>query len=366
MKKKKLFVIVLFVLLNIIPFVFAYSSNSSNYWTNAALTGGSGNLSSSSYKTILTISQSVSGSTNSSSYIACIGINCLRVEQVQEPTPTPTPLPEQPSMGGRALIKKDFDMMPPFFNIELLPDQTKVEELIIRNTGNQQMKFSIDNFDLQDMVLLNINDFELNRFGDEQKIKIAFTGSKQGYFKGNLLIKSGNILKELPIIINVSKKPMFDIKVDVLTKRVEEKNHVKANITMINFGELPVDVYLNYSIKDKKGNIIKTKYETIAAPLNRVIQRELEAPDKAGEYKFYAIIKYKNETAESEDTFEVVEKLIEEPCKTYDMRYIIFVAVLIIIILILLVINRIAIAILFNIDKAGYILQRLRRVIKSI
>lgn len=304
----------------LIPLAFALSSNSDNYNTNVATSGGGAEQSSSNYRSVASIGQSAVGLLNSSSYINCVGFHCTlivseEVEEVEEgPATGELNAGRAPSVGVKSfsLNSGDFELGLARFSIDLLPDQTKVREFRIKNTGTEVLTSNIENPDLQDLVLLNTNKFILAPKG-KKNIKMAFTGSKLGYFKGKLIILADELRKELPITINVSKKPLFDIKVDVLTKDIKPGEDVKANITLLNFGELPVDVYLNYSIKDEKGNILETKLETLAAPLERVIQRELQAPEKEGKYRFHAIITYELEKAESEDSFNVyIEKIVKE------------------------------------------------------
>src|SRR3989344_3590415 len=301
-----------------IPLAFSASTGSTNYDTSIVVGGGgTDDAASDNYKTSIVSGQIITGSPSSTNYRSNTGFSYTT--EVAAQAAAAAEAPSGDAGGGAGPERRSFEVIPSSFRIELLPGQTKVQEMSIRNTGSQPLEFSIKNDDLQDLVLLNIYEFSLANYNDEQMIKVAFTGSKEGLFEGDITVVAGSLAKTVPLAINVSKKPLFDIKTDVLTKEVGKGEPVKASIAMLNFGELPVDVYLNYSIKDEGGEIIEGKYEMIAVPLNRIVERELPAPDMEGGYFFHAEIYYGDERAESEDSFRVVfkEKVEEKPAERY-------------------------------------------------
>ena len=217
------------------------------------------------------------------------------------------------------------------FYVELIPGQTKIDYLSIKNTGMVSLEFTIDTKSLNDLVLLSESSFVLDA-GETKKIKIAFTAeNREGTYSDNIIIKGGLKEKLIPTTIHIAKKPLFDVKADVLDayKEVKAGEDVKFNITLYNIGGVVVDTKLDYSIRDLNGNIITAKHETLAIEREATITRSLAAPIEPGDYIFYAQLAYGDSIATSSDSFKVVKEMLAPP-KDHTILLIIVLIILII------------------------------------
>ena len=129
-------------------------------------------------------------------------------------------------------------------------------------------------------------------------------------YAGRLIVKSGEITRTVDIFIEVKeKRPLFDIKTEVIEKKLISGSDVEARITVFNLGDLrPIDITLYYAIKDFGNNIITFRRESLAIDDELKVTRSFEIPKNLpiGNYIFYSNVSYEGITAASSDSFEIV------------------------------------------------------------
>jgi len=116
-----------------------------------------------------------------------------------------------------------------------------------------------------------------------------------------------NIKTEMYAETNV---PSFDVMMEMLTDTVKQGEVVKALLRILNVGgpRAKVDVFITYSIKTMKGEIIAEKSETLAVVEQKEKSLEITVPkDLApGVYTFESYVTYTGREALSTGTFTVV------------------------------------------------------------
>jgi hypothetical protein len=256
------------------------------------------------------------------------------VEETLEETPS---VPVSLSIGGGKFIKESsFSLNKDLIKVLIKQGELKKETIEITNTGDVDLNISIELENVNNFMVLSEESFileigkrkivNLNISTKENEISNAYTGG--------IIIRGNGIEKRINVIIEVKeKKPLFDIKTKVIDKQVIQGEKVKANILIINIGDLRnIDFFLYTAIKDFEGNIITFKDESIAIDKELSLIRELYIPKNIldGQYIFYSKVSYGDTIATSTDVFEVKSK--EKP---YIKFLIIFAGILILIIIIL-------------------------------
>ncbi|MBI2130120.1 right-handed parallel beta-helix repeat-containing protein, partial [Candidatus Woesearchaeota archaeon] len=104
--------------------------------------------------------------------------------------------------------------------------------------------------------------------------------------------------------------PLFDVISRVLTPKIKPGEDVKALLQMLNVGgpKAKVDVFITYSMKTMKGDLITERSETIAVFEQKEKELVLPTPStvKPGMYTFETLVAYAGREAASTDVFEVL------------------------------------------------------------
>lgn len=200
--------------------------------------------------------------------------------------------------------------------------ESKRETIVIKNTGSNILNISLDLGELKKFMVASEESFILNPgksknifidiFAREEEAPDAYTG--RIIFKDE---KTG-IKKTINVIIEVKeKKPLFDILVEVLSKKIIPGSDVTAKIGISNLGDLNnMDISVYSAVKNFEGEVLSFKKENIAIDKKLEIKRKLRIPQNIslGMYTFYSKVSYGDISASSTDTFEVVK---EKPIEIY-------------------------------------------------
>jgi len=231
--------------------------------------------------------------------------------------------------GGRTEIIRDFTVNPDLIKITLKQGNLITKTLEIKNIGNTNLNIIITPFNLDGFLLIEEKELFLKRRESKIITLDLFSSVEQtpGINFGKLIIQSGDIIKEIPLIIEIKgKEAIFDIQVKVKDKNKLKGEDVEADITLSNFGDLkPVDVTLYYALMDLEGKEIIFATETLALEDKLKITRSFTVPAaiEAGNYLFYAKLTYINQTAFGSDTFTVISE--QQPkTSSFQTKYIWF------------------------------------------
>ena len=186
-------------------------------------------------------------------------------------------------------------------------------EFTIENTGDAAAAYSISIETLEDLIVL---DADAVIIPSKEKRKIGFkiiSPDKAGVYTGKIVIKSGNIIKELLTTLNVkSEKSLFDITITIprfmRTMRIGE--NLKAQIDLKEMGIKEYkDVTLLYEIKDFDGNVLLIESETVAVADQKTLTKEfLTESLMTGEYLLSVELIYPDGVAVASSHFRVKEK----------------------------------------------------------
>jgi len=243
--------------------------------------------------------------------IAVEDVRCFP-EEPDEPSSTSSGGPSPPQ------VNLDFSVEPLFITTTVLKQQGKSFDIIINNTGDMSLNFELDIVNISDKAILDNESFSLG-YGKGKILRLylyALAGTPQGVYFGKIIVKAGNIQKEIKIVLEVrEKEPLFDLRVIVPNeyKRVYPGEEVKALVNMLNVGmygtAVDVEFYLYITDLDKV-LIYELKKETIAVETNLSLERMLYIPPNTvpGTYLVLGEAKYTNITVSTYDTFYVGEK----------------------------------------------------------
>jgi len=240
--------------------------------------------------------------------------------------------------SGAGGVRASFKVEPDLIEVIVLQGESVIEILNITNIGDVSLDLVVDFEGLSKFVEVSEEFFSLSveeskRFlvkisADKDEVPDSYIGII------NFKDEERGISKAVNVIIKVQeKRPLFDLISEVLTKEIEPGDKLKANIELINFGNLKnIDVLLYYSIRDFEGKVLTFKEESLLVEEEFNITRKLKVPEDAlpGDYVFYSKVTYESVGATSADSFKVVEK------KAGRFSFVILVAILIILIIIIL------------------------------
>ena len=130
-------------------------------------------------------------------------------------------------------------------------------------------------------------------------------------YVGKIHFLTSQVRKETNVILQVNEREaLFDIRTEILKKYVIPGGRVRANVTLINKGDLRnFDVHLEYKVIDFSKNEYTIKKEDFAIghTYSDVFFLDLPKDIALGNYLFYARVSYKDVNASSYDTFVVEE-----------------------------------------------------------
>ena len=223
--------------------------------------------------------------------------------------------------GPSTSIVTDFSIDKSSIKVSLKQGETKKETLKIKNTGTtifdvkaiikELEKFKISPASNEVTTSLNPN--------EEKDIELIFKAAENeipDIYPGKITFKSPSKEKEISAVVEVdSAQPLFDVDVDVQpnSKVVLPGEEVLLEVNLFNvrgFGR--VDVGVEYSIKDLKGNVVATEHETLAVETQAKFTRSLLVPSDLLPGSYVAVVKvvYGDSTGVSSALFDVKAKTI--------------------------------------------------------
>ena len=224
--------------------------------------------------------------------------------------------------AGGGAIRAEFTIDKETLKVILKQGQKIEHSLKIKNTGDTTIIVTTNFKALKRFVYSPSLDeiaITLNP-GEEHTINVVFGAEedqKPDVYTGEITVKSGSVEKVISTIIEVeSAKPLFDVDVEVLPeyKSVYPGDEVFMEVSLFNvrgFGR--VDVNLEYSIRDFKGNLIVAEHETVAVEMQAKFGRELLIPSdlEPGMYVASVKVTFEDSVGISSDLFEVKAKAIK-------------------------------------------------------
>ncbi len=220
---------------------------------------------------------------------------------------------------GRVLPVSSFTLDKDLIKVLVKQGETKREIINITNTGNTILSINIESNLTKKLMIISEESFSLS-VGESKIINIDIFAKEyelSDAYTGRIIIQANSVTKIINVIVEVKeRKPLFDLKLQVLEKQLFRGDNVTANISMINMGDLKfIDVVLYNAIKNFEGDTLSHTKESIAIDTNLNVIRTLKIPVNTldGTYLFYSKISYGNIIATATDTFDVVTEIERMP-----------------------------------------------------
>lgn len=225
--------------------------------------------------------------------------------------------------GGAGRVRESFIFDKEELKVRLRQGQTKKKSFKIINDGARSLEIVVDFSQLgeffvpTDEIPKRIIRLVLGP-GEERVIQPTFF-AKDGtapdvYLKG-IIVRSKNLNKELPVIIEVSsRKILFDISVEILEeyKEILPGDKLRAKITIVKVGRVvKADVSVKMAVKDFAGNQILESSRIVTTESSAVFTEELTIPKEIalGRYILITTAAYGGKIAVASDTFDLTEKV---------------------------------------------------------
>ena len=241
--------------------------------------------------------------------------------------------------GGATSTIKDISINKEKITTTLKQGEAKKETLTIKNIGIKKIKVNLENQNLNNIMKISETEFELEK-GESKTIDLIFLADENimpNIYIGKIIIKTGITKKEIPVYAEVeSLDALFDVFVEIPQKWriVFPGEEIFSNIKIFELKNIgKVDVELEYSIRDNKGNIMASKKETISVEKQGDFVKSLYLPEniKSGDYLFYITVKYDGKIAGASNSF-----VVEEP-SLINLKQIIYIFTGILVIVILII-----------------------------
>jgi hypothetical protein len=216
--------------------------------------------------------------------------------------------------GTMTRVKKEFSLSEDSLCVSLEQGDVATKTFTIINTGTQKLIFTIENPTLKNFLKIEEVLFELNP-GESKSIELDFiarTNALPDLYLGKLIIKAGEIEKEILIAIEIeSAGALFDVNVEIPDRYTEvlPGEKILGEISIYNLGGKDrVDVELDYIIKDKNNITIVSLSDTIAVETSANFIKPILIPSDipTGKYIFYVRVKYDSKIASASAFFDVV------------------------------------------------------------
>ena len=223
-----------------------------------------------------------------------------------------TPTQTAPSSGGGATATNgaDFYVYPILSGITMRKGTYFQKFIAVTNNGTVPLSIHVGVSNLSKYIFPEVNSIYLKP-GESQNVRFDIYVSNKvpsDIYLGKLLFSGGGVSRDSKIILQVTAATIFDMRTTVLKKYITPGGRVRANITVLNMGDLRnFDVNLYYKILDFNRKNYTFKKEQFAINTTHTETYFLDLPQNigVGNYIFYSMVDYKGINATSYDTFTV-------------------------------------------------------------
>jgi len=207
----------------------------------------------------------------------------------------------------------DFIVNPSFFQIRMNKGTYYQKMINVTNNGTNKLTILVSVEGLEKFIFPEVGSFTL-KSGETKLLRfdIYVSNSRPAdVYTGKIHFRASQVRKESQAVLQVLERDaLFDIRTQVLKKYIPPGGRVRANISLINKGDLrDFDVHLEYKIIDFDKNKYTVKKEDFAIKeyYSNIFYLDLPKNMSIGNYLFYSRVSYKNVSASSYDTFTIEE-----------------------------------------------------------
>ncbi|MEK6758000.1 MAG: hypothetical protein AABX88_02625, partial [Nanoarchaeota archaeon] len=240
-------------------------------------------------------------------------------EETPVTTPTTTTTTGGGGGGGSAAVIPPyeglgFSVTPENFEKTIELRRIDFGSITIDNLEDEEKNFDVSVEVLDEIIVFDESSFVIDSKGTK-KIEFEIHSPREpGVYTGKIIVSSGNLKKEVLVIINVrTEKGLFDI-ILTLPKNMKILNvgkNLNVQIDLIQMGlKNKMDVTLNYVIKDFSGNTYWAESETIAVEEQKKLDKEIFTDElKSGDYVLGVELIYPDGVAVASSQFKIKDKL---------------------------------------------------------
>ncbi len=225
---------------------------------------------------------------------------------------------------------KSFELDTVFLKVVLAENSNLTKEIQITNTGLQPYHFSAKVSELENIVSLEKENFELAS-GEQEKINLSFNtqGIVPGIYIGKLIIQDPIKEQVVEIVLEVeSKNVLFDSKLSLFPQGQDVIIGQKPNLDITIYDLFSIgrkSVVLNYFVESLDGETIISNIETIIVDEKYEYAQSLDLPlnVEEGKYILGAIVDYLGSVGTSTLTFNIVKKTQTNPSSDKNLTIIV-------------------------------------------
>lgn len=232
-----------------------------------------------------------------------------------EETPGETPTPG--GGGGGKKAQPDFTLSPNEIIIFLKQGEKATKGIFITNDWTKELEVTLEVPGFEDLLKISEETIKLNP-GETKTISLEITIGEDtlpNLYIGEIFVEAENILKKIPIIIEIiSKEPLFDVIVSLEDSRVSPGSTLHSDVEIFNIADLKlVDVEVEYEITDYQNNILIYQRETRAVEQRTSFVKKFEIKESTpeGKYILYVRVTHNGKVASSSILFEVKRSMLD-------------------------------------------------------
>ncbi|NCN51398.1 hypothetical protein GW931_00090 [archaeon] len=225
--------------------------------------------------------------------------------------------------GGGETTTNETDVYAGIYDFKIFPELVEIQakkgtyiqkKVRVENNGSSPINIGVYVTEVTDFIFPEIKSFTLQP-GEVREIRFdVYVSEKRAadVYLGKIIFYNLYRQREADVVLQVlEREALFDIRTTVLKKYINPGGRVRANISLINMGDLRnFDINLVYKAVDfdKNEYTIKEEQFAINQSYNNIFFLDLPEDIPIGNYVFYSQVYYKDINASSYDTF-VVEKI---------------------------------------------------------
>jgi len=192
------------------------------------------------------------------------------------------------------------------------------KEIRVMNTGTKEENIKVEASGLLNIAKIIDKEFTINP-GQTKIVRINLSSFDRengiehapGVYIGKIIVKSGGLEKEIPIIVEIeTKEVLFDGNLNPVSRdrKILQGSDMIIEVRLFNLQSTEAtNVDMNYFVKDLNGNTIISERENVVVETQTSFFKTLKIPQnlKLGTYVFVAQASYGNSVGTGSYLFEV-------------------------------------------------------------
>ncbi len=213
-----------------------------------------------------------------------------------------------------ASLTRNFSIDTDFIKVLVKQGETRNSSFTIKNTGNAEISLTSEVVSEGKYFVLDLpQNFTLapNETRTANLHMLSLESMGIGVHTGTVYIRSGNMTKQISLVMEVSKKQgLFDVSLEIPSEflSVIPGSGLSLQVRLTNLGDKKkMDMTATYVIKDMYDRQIVNQRETFAVETQASFIKNIPIPGdiKPGKYSAFVIVEYEDQAAVASSEFEV-------------------------------------------------------------